>query len=56
MHKKLLKDIGEKELIKRLSKFMPNNQVSDDCGFVKSKKNNIIVNTDALVELSLIHI
>jgi len=50
MHKKLLKDIGEKELIKRLAKFMPNNQVSDDCGFVKSKKNNIIVNADALVE------
>jgi len=50
MHKKVLKDIGEKELIKRLAKFMPKNQVSDDCGFVKSKNNNIIVNTDALVE------
>jgi len=50
MPNKLLKDIGEKELIKRLAKFMPNNQVSDDCGFVKSTKNNIIVNTDALVE------
>ena len=50
MHKKLLQDIGERELIKRLAKFMPNNQVSDDCGFVKSTKNNIIVNTDALVE------
>ena len=31
MHKELLEDIGEKELIKRLAEFMPKNQVSDDC-------------------------
>ena len=50
MHKELLKDIGEKELIKRLAKFMPTNQVSDDCAFVKTKNKNILVNTDSLVE------
>ena len=37
MHKELLEDIGEKELIKRLAKFMPKNQVSDDCAFIKAK-------------------
>jgi len=31
MRKEILEDIGEKELIKRLGKFMPKNQVSDDC-------------------------
>ena len=50
MHKELLKDIGEKELIKRLSKFMPKNQASDDCALVQTKKNDLIVNTDVLVE------
>ena len=50
MHKELLKDIGEKELIKRLAKFMPKNQVSDDCAFVKTKNDNLLINTDSLVE------
>ena len=50
MHKELLKDLGEKELIKRLAKFMPKNQASDDCAFFKSKNNNLLVNTDSLVE------
>ena len=50
MHKELLKDIGEKELINRLAKFMPKNQTSDDCALVKIKNNNLLVNTDALVE------
>ena len=50
MHKELLEDIGEKELIRRLAKFMPKNQVSDDCAFVKGKNKNLLVNTDALVE------
>ena len=36
MHKELLEDIGEKELIKRLAEFMPKNQVSDDCAFIKT--------------------
>ena len=50
MHKELLEDIGEKELIKRLSNFMPTNQISDDCAFFQPKNKNLLVNTDALVE------
>ena len=50
MHKELLEDIGEKELIRRLAEFMPTNQISDDCAFVKGKNRNLLVNTDALVE------
>lgn len=50
MHKELLEDIGEKELIKRLSQFMPKNQASDDCAFVKTKNSKLLVNTDVLVE------
>ncbi|ABM71232.1 putative thiamine-monophosphate kinase [Prochlorococcus marinus str. MIT 9515] len=50
MHKELLEDIGEKELIKRLAEFMPENQVSDDCAFVKTKNTNLLINTDSLVE------
>ena len=49
MHKEILEDIGEKELIHRLSKFMPNNQVSDDCALIKTKNENLLVNTDSLV-------
>ena len=50
MHKELLEDIGEKELINRLEKFMPKNQVSDDCALIKAKNNNLLVNNDSLVE------
>ncbi len=50
MHKELLEDIGEKELINRLGKFMPKNQVSDDCALIKAKHNNLLVNNDSLVE------
>ena len=50
MHKELLKDIGEKELIKRIGKFMPQNQVLDDCAFIETKNNDLLVNNDALVE------
>jgi len=50
MHKERLKDIGEKELINRLGKFMPKNQASDDCALIKTKNNNLLVNTDSLVE------
>jgi len=50
MRKEFLEDIGEKELIKRLAEFMPNNQVSDDCACIKTKKNHLLVNTDSLVE------
>ena len=50
MHKELLEDIGEKELIKRLAKFMPKNQISDDCAFIKTTKKELLINTDSLVE------
>ena len=50
MHKEILKDIGEKELINRLGKFMPKNQISDDCALIKTKNENLLVNTDSLVE------
>jgi len=50
MHKEKLEDIGEKELIKRLGKFMPKNQTSDDCALIKTKNANLLVNTDSLVE------
>ena len=50
MHKETLEDIGEKELINRLGKFMPKNQVSDDCALIKTKNNNLLVNNDSLVE------
>ena len=50
MHKETLENIGEKELINRLGKFMPKNQVSDDCALIKTKNNNLLVNNDSLVE------
>ncbi len=50
MHKEILEEIGEKELINRLGKFMPKNQVSDDCALIKTKNDNLLVNTDSLVE------
>ena len=50
MHKELLEDLGEKELIQRISSFLPKNQILDDCAFLESKKNNLLVNSDALVE------
>ena len=50
MHKEILEDIGEKELINRLGKFMPKNQNSDNCALIKTKNENLLVNTDSLVE------
>ena len=40
MHKEILEDIGEKELINRLGKFMPKDQISDDCALIKTKNEN----------------
>jgi len=50
MRKELLKDIGEKELIYRLGKFMPKDQTSDDCALIKTKDKNLLINNDSLVE------
>ena len=50
MHKEILEDIGEKELINRLGKFMPKSQTLDDCALIKTKKDNLLINNDSLVE------
>ena len=47
MHRETLEDIGEKELINRLGKFMPKNQASDDCALIKTK-NDTIISIDVL--------
>ena len=50
MHKETLRDIGEKELINRLGKFMPENQILDDCALIKTRNNDLLINNDSLVE------
>ncbi len=50
MHKEILEDIGEKELINRLGKFMPKNQISDDCALIKTKSDKLLINNDSLIE------
>ena len=50
MRDELIRDIGEKELIKRLSTFMPCNQTKDDCAELTIKKGTILLNTDLMVE------
>jgi len=50
MHKETLEDIGEKELINRLGKFMPKNNILDDCAFIKTENDDLLVNNDSLVE------
>ena len=50
MHKETLEDIGEKELINRLRKFMPKNEGLDDCALINIKNDNLLINNDSLVE------
>jgi len=50
MHKETIKDIGEKELIRRIAEYMPPNQASDDCAFLENKKEDLLINTDLMVE------
>ncbi len=50
MLKESISDIGEKELIKRLSYFMPPNQTCDDCGYLKINNKELLINTDLMVE------
>ena len=50
MHKEIIKDIGEKELIKRIAKYMPINQTSDDCAFLETESEDLLINTDLMVE------
>ena len=50
MHNEIIKDIGEKELIRRIAEYMPNNQASDDCAFIETKREDLLINTDLMVE------
>ena len=50
MHSELIKDLGERELIKRIALYMPKNYTSDDCAFIKTNKNKLLINTDLMVE------
>ena len=50
MHKRKVKHLGEKEIIKNIGKFMPKNQTSDDCAFLKINKEELLINTDLMVE------
>ena len=50
MHNEIIKDIGEAELIRRIAEYMPANQTSDDCAFIETKKDNLLINTDLMVE------
>jgi len=50
MRKELLEDIGEKELINRLGKFMPKNPILDDCALIKTRNDDLLVNNDSLVD------
>ncbi len=52
MQKKIttIKDIGEKELLNRLKKFLRAGQIDDDIAEIKSSEKNLLINTDLLVE------
>ena len=45
-----VKDIGERELLNRLKRFMRLGQIDDDIAEIKSNKNKLLINTDLLVE------
>ena len=50
MDNERIKDLGEKELIIRLSKYMPQNQTKDDCASLSIAHKNLLINTDLMVE------
>ena len=50
MHNEIIKDIGEKELIRRVAEYMPTNQTSDDCALIKTNREDLLINTDLMVE------
>ncbi len=47
---KTIKDIGEKELLNRLKRFMRSGQIDDDTAEINTCKKNLLINTDLLVE------
>ena len=50
MHKERIKDIGEKELIRRIAEYMPVNQASDDCALIETQRKDLLINTDLMIE------
>ena len=50
MHNKSIKELGEKELIKKISEYMPPNQTSDDCAYLEIDEAKLLINTDLMVE------
>ncbi len=49
-YKEKLIDIGEKEILHRLKKYMDNGQIEDDTAIIKASEKELIINTDILVE------
>ena len=45
-----INDIGERELLNRLKKFMRSGQIDDDIAEITSSKKKLLINTDVLVE------
>ncbi|KGG13368.1 MULTISPECIES: thiamine-phosphate kinase [Prochlorococcus] len=43
-------DIGEQEILNRLKLFMDEGQIENDTALIKTSNNNLIVNTDVLVD------
>ena len=46
----ILAQIGEKEMLNRLKEFMDIGQIDDDTAIIKCSNNELLVNTDVLVE------
>lgn len=45
-----LADLGEKEILNRLKQILEFGQIDDDTALIKNIKNNLLINTDVLVE------
>ena len=45
-----LSQIGEKEILNRLKRFMPTGQIEDDTALINPKNKELLINTDILVE------
>ena len=45
-----IKDLGEKELLNRLKKFMRCGQIDDDVAEINTINKSLLINTDLLVE------
>ena len=45
-----LEDLGEKEILNRLKKFMEFNQIEDDTATLDTSNKDLLINTDVLVE------